>query len=106
MYRSYFKMSWRNLLKNRQLFVINVTGLALGIATCLIILLFVADELSYDRFNEKSDRIVRVVLKGKVNGEVIKEAVTPAPVAPTLKNEFPEVADATRIRRFGSPKIA
>lgn len=105
MYRNYFKMGWRNLWKNRQLFVINITGLALGIATCLIIMLFVADELSYDRFNEKADRIVRVVLKGNVNGEIIKEAVTPAPVALTLKNEFPEVVDATRIRRFGSPKI-
>jgi putative ABC transport system permease protein len=105
MYRSYFKMGWRNLLKNKWLFSINITGLALGIATCLIITLFVVNELSYDRYNEKADRIVRIVLKGKVNGEIIKEAVTPAPVAPTLKNEFPEVADATRIRGFGSPKI-
>ena len=105
MYRSYFKMSWRNLLKNRVLFAINITGLAMGIATCLIIMLFVVDELSYDRYNEKADRIVRVVLKGKVNGEIIKEAVTPAPVASTLKNEFPEVVEATRLRQFESPKI-
>lgn len=93
------------MLKNKLLFAINVTGLALGIATCLIILLFVVDELSYDRYNEKAERIIRVVLKGKVNGEVIKEAVTPAPVAPTLKSEFPEVVEATRLRRFGSPNI-
>ncbi len=77
----------------------------MGIATCLTIMLFVVDELSFDRYNEKADRIIRIVLKGKVNGEVIKEAVTPAPVASTLKNEFPEVAEATRLRRFGSPKI-
>src|SRR5687768_14757268 len=105
MYRSYFKMAWRNLLKNKRLFAINLTGLALGIGTCVIIMLFVVDELSYDRYNEKADRIIRVVLKGKVNGEVIKEAVTPAPVASTLKSEFPEVVEATRLRRFGSPKI-
>ena len=105
MYRSYFKMGWRNLSKNKGLFAINITGLAMGIATCVIIMLFVVDELSYDRYNEKADRIVRVVLKGKVNGEIIKEAVTPAPVALTLKNEFPEVAEATRLRRSGSPKI-
>jgi putative ABC transport system permease protein len=105
MYRSYFKMGWRNLLKNKSLFAINITGLAMGIATCLIITLFVVNELSYDRYNEKADRIVRIVLKGKVNGEIIKEAVTPAPVAPTLKNEFPEVAEATRLRSAGSPKI-
>jgi len=93
------------LSKNSRLFAINTTGLAMGIATCLIIMLFVVDELSYDRYNEKADRMVRVVLKGKVNGEVIKEAVTPAPVASTLKREFPEVEEVTRLRRFGSPQI-
>ncbi|MBA4055594.1 MAG: cell division protein FtsX, partial [Marivirga sp.] len=105
MFRSYLKIGWRNLVKNRGLFTINVTGLALGISTCIIIMLFVVDELSFDRFNEKADRTVRIVLKGKVNGEIIKEAVTPAPVATTLLDEFPEVEYATRIRQYGSPKI-
>jgi hypothetical protein len=105
MLKSYFKIGWRNLLRNKGLFVINISGLAIGIATCLVISLFVVDELSFDRYNEKADGIVRVVLKGKMNGEIIKEAVTPAPVTSTLKGEFPEVEDATRIRRIGSPKI-
>jgi putative ABC transport system permease protein len=105
MYKSYFKIGWRNLLRNKGLFAINTTGLALGIATCLIIMLFVVDELSFDRYNEKAERIVRIVLNGKVNGEIIKEAVTPAPVAAALKNEFPEVEMGTRLRRFGTPKI-
>lgn len=106
MYTKYFRMAWRSLLKNRTLSVINTVGLALGLASCLIILLFVIDEFRYDRYTEHSGRIVRVVLKGKVNGEVIEEAVTPAPVGPTLKSEFPEVVEATRIRRFGNAKIA
>ncbi len=106
MYKSYLKIGWRNLLKNKGLFAINIGGLALGIATCLIIMLFIVDELSFDRFNEKAGQIVRVVLKGKVNGEVIKEAVTAAPVAATLATEFPEVLQATRLRRMGSPKIS
>lgn len=105
MYKSYFKIGWRNLLKNKGLFTINISGLSIGIATCLIIMMFVMDELSFDRYNEKADQIVRVVLKGKMNGEIIKEAVTPAPVASTFKNELPEVLDATRLRTFGSPKI-
>lgn len=105
MFKSYFRIAWRNVSKNKSLFAINVAGLALGIATSLIILLFVIDELSYDRYNEKANRIVRVVLKGQVNGEVIKEAVTPAPVAAALVREFPEVTDGTRIRNGGSPKI-
>jgi len=106
MYKSYFKIGWRNLLRNKGLFAINISGLAIGIATCLLIMMFVADELSFDRFNKKADQIVRVVLKGKVNGEIIKEAVTAAPVAATLKNEFPEVLEATRLRRVGTPKIS
>lgn len=105
MIKNYLKIGWRNSLNNKALFGINVTGLALGIATCLIIMLFVVDELSFDRYNEKADQIVRVGLNGKVNGEIINEVVTPAPVAVTLKAEFPEVVDATRIRSVDNPKI-
>lgn len=105
MYKSYFKIAFRNLVKNKGMFAINVGGLALGVATCIIIMLFVVDELSFDRYNEKADQIVRVVLKGKMNGEIIKESVTPAPVAPTLKSEFPEVIDGTRIKAIWSSKI-
>jgi putative ABC transport system permease protein len=105
MIKSYFKIGWRNLLKNKSLFAINVSGLSIGIATCLVIMLFVVDELSFDRYNKKADQIVRIVLKAKVNGEVIREASTPAPVAPTLAKEFPEVLSGTRLRRMESPKI-
>ncbi len=105
MFKSYFTIGWRNLSKNKGLFAINVTGLAMGIATCLIIMLFVVDELSFDRYNAKADQIVRVTLKGKVNGEIIKEAVTPAPVGPTLKTEFPEVETFTRLRSDRAPKL-
>jgi putative ABC transport system permease protein len=105
MFKNYIKTGWRNLLRNKGLFAINISGLSIGIATCLVMMLFVLDELSFDHYNKKANQIVRVVLKGKVNGEVIKEAVTPAPVAPTLKKEFPEVVEGTRLRRMGSPKI-
>lgn len=71
----------------------------------MIIMLFVVDELSYDRFNENADEIVRVVFRARINGEEMKEAVVMAPVAEALKNEFPEVLDATRIRKIGTPKI-
>ncbi len=105
MIRNYFKIAWRNLVKNRGIFSINIAGLAIGIASCLIIMLFVIDELSYDRYNQKADEIVRVVFNAKINGEQIKEAVVMAPVATTLVREFPEVLDATRIRNIGTPKI-
>lgn len=68
-------------------------------------MLFVVDELSYDRYNEKADEIVNVVFRAKINGEEIKEAAVMAPVGKTLKQEFPEILDATRVRNIGTPKI-
>lgn len=97
MIKNYLKTAWRNILKNKGVFSINIIGLALGIASCLLILLFVTDELSYDRFNEKADQIVRVVFRAKVNGEEMKEAVVMAPVAQTFKEELPEVTESTRL---------
>ncbi|MGS2738567.1 ABC transporter permease [Sinomicrobium sp. M5D2P17] len=106
MIKNNFKIAWRNILKNKGVFLLNILGLAIGITSCLLLALFITDELSYDKFNEKSDRIARVVFRGKVGGEIMKEAVVMAPVAQTLKEEFPEVTDATRIRRIGTPKIS
>ena len=62
MFRSYLKIAWRNFVSNKAFTAINMVGLALGMATCLLIGLFVLDELSYDRFHQNADRIVRVVL--------------------------------------------
>jgi len=105
MFKNYLKIAWRNILKNKGIFSINIIGLALGIASCLIISLFVVDELSYDRFNKKADEMVRVVFKAKIEGEDLREAIVMPPVAETLKREFPEVEDATRLRRFGEPNV-
>jgi putative ABC transport system permease protein len=99
------KIGWRHIAKHKSLFAINTIGLAIGLATCLIIILFIADELSYDRYNEKANQIVRVVLKGNINGEIVKEAVTQAPVAYTLQREFPEVLQGTRLKGFGTPQV-
>ncbi|MGA8854613.1 MAG: ABC transporter permease, partial [Christiangramia sp.] len=99
MIRNYLKTGWRNIIKNKGTFAVNITGLALGIASCIMIMLYVADELSYDRFNKKADQIARVVFRANVNGEAMNEAVVMAPVAQTLKNDLPEVIDATRIAK-------
>ncbi len=97
MFKNYFKVAWRTILKNKGLFSINIIGLSLGIATCLTITLFVVDELGYDRFHEKSDQMARVILNGKLGDEIIKESNVMAPVAQTLVNELPDVLAATRI---------
>ncbi|TMU56512.1 ABC transporter permease [Flagellimonas algicola] len=105
MIKNYLKIAWRNSIKHKWIFSINIVGLALGIASCLVILLFVVDELSYDRYNEKAAEIVTVAFRAKVSGEEIKEGSIMAPVGETLKQEFPEVVDATRIRNYHTPKI-
>ncbi len=105
MFKNHLKIAWRTLLKYKGLFAINIVGLAIGITASVIISLFVIHELSYDQYNEKADRIVRVVLRGQANGEVIKEAVTAAPVAATLQQEFPEVEKGTRLRTYGTPAV-
>ncbi len=98
MIKNYFKTAWRNLIRNKWFSAINILGLAIGLATCLVIMLFVSNELSYDRFNKKADRIARVYFEGNVQGEKMKEPVVMAPVAQTMKNDFPEVEEATRLR--------
>ena len=65
MFKNYFKIAFRNLIRFKAYSLINIFGLAIGIAACILILLFVRDELSYDKFNEKADRIYRVHSMGK-----------------------------------------
>jgi len=96
----------RNLWRNKAISAIHVFGLAIGMATCLLILLFIRHELSYDRYNEKSGRIVRVTFGGQMNGHEIKDAVVMAPVAGTMKKDFPEVLEATRLRSEGVHRIS
>ncbi len=102
---NYLTIAWRNLLKNKVFAVINILGLAMGISVCFIIVLFVQDELSYDRFNEKAGRIARVEFKATIYGGMIREASVMPPVATALKNDYPEVEEATRLRSNGSAKI-
>ncbi|GAB3025472.1 ABC transporter permease [Spirosoma pulveris] len=105
MLTNYIKIAWRNLVRNKAFSAINIAGLAIGLATCLLISLFILDELSYDRFNEKADRIVRVVFRGSSAGGKMNEAHVMPPTAQTLKADYPEVADATRLRMAGAPVI-
>jgi putative ABC transport system permease protein len=105
MIRNHLKIAIRSLLRNKTFTGINIFGLAIGLSTCMLIMLFVQNELSYDRFNEKADRIVRVVFRGSIQGEKMKEASVMPPVAQTLQRDFPEVLEATRLRTVGSPRI-
>jgi len=105
MFQTYFKTSWRNIRKNKLFSAINMLGLSIGIALCFIIMLYVQDELSYDRFNEKADRIYRIVFKANIKGGKILDGNVMPPVAAALKNDYPEVEEATRINLDGDTKI-
>lgn len=103
MFQNSLKTALRNLFRQRMFAAINVVGLATGIATCLLIGLFVFDEWNYDRFHEKADRIVRIVFTGSVPGGEIKEANVMPPTARAMQAEFPEVEETTRLAQGGRP---
>jgi putative ABC transport system permease protein len=105
MIQNYIKIAYRNLLRNKAFSAINIAGLSIGLASCLLMGLYVLDELSYDRFHEKADRMVRVYFKGIMNGGNINESTVMPPTARTLLREYPEVLEATRLRRAGSPLV-
>jgi putative ABC transport system permease protein len=106
MFKNHLKIAWRNIIRNKEISGLNILGLSIGIASCLIIMLYVTDELNYDRYNEKADEIVRVTFEAELNGKEVKEATVMAPVGQTLVNEFPEVERATRIRTMESPNVS
>ncbi|WP_299287214.1 ABC transporter permease [uncultured Mucilaginibacter sp.] len=97
MIRNHFKIAFRNLWKNKGYSAINIFGLAIGLTVCLLITLFVMDELSYDRYNEKAGRIYRVNTYIHLNGSDFKQRLTPAPMATALMKDYPQIEQATRV---------
>ncbi|GAB4046615.1 ABC transporter permease [Spirosoma litoris] len=102
MLRNYLKIAWRNLVLHKAFTAINIIGLAVGLATCLLIVLFVTHELSYDRYHAKADRIFRVTTHGLVSGNEINTAYSGVPAGPTLVHDYPGVEAATRFEQEGT----
>jgi putative ABC transport system permease protein len=105
MFSNYFKTGWRNLLKNKGISIINITGLATGLTCFVLIALYIADELSYDKFNEKANRIYRVDSHIKFGGNEMRLAVNSEPMGATLKKDYPQVEEFTRIFGSGDGKL-
>jgi len=105
MIKNYLKTAWRNIRKNKLFSFINILGLSIGIALCFVIMLYVQDELSYDRFNKNAGNIARIAFDAEISGGKIFEAGVMPPVAQTMKKDFPEVQDATRLMPYGGSKI-
>jgi putative ABC transport system permease protein len=97
MWRNFLTTAVRNIRKYKGFSLINIAGLAVGIASCLLILLFVQSELSYDRFHEQADRVYRVGFTFHVGTNQFDAALGPCPLAAALVEDFPEVERAARI---------
>jgi len=97
MIRNYIKTAYRSLLKNKGFTILNVLGLSVGLATCLLIVFYVVDELSYDKYNTKADRIYRITIDAKLNGNAGVYAPSEEPLLAAIKGTFPEIEKSTRL---------
>src|SRR5215467_9768934 len=96
MIKNYFKIAYRNLLRNKSFSIINISGLAIGMASAILILLWVQNEVSYDRFHAKIDRLYQVYSNDVINNSIRSLTATPEIMAPGLKNDVPEIDEASR----------
>lgn len=99
MIKNYFKTALRNLLKQRFYTGLNIVGLSVGLASCLIITLYILDELRYDRFFEHSDRVYRIDADIKFGAADVQMATVTAPLAKVLQSDYPQVEVVTHIRK-------
>lgn len=106
MFQNYLRTTIRIMVRQKGYSAINVIGLSLGIAATLLIVLYVADELSYDRFHPDADRTYRVTFSGRMEGNDFKMAESAAPVAPAIVAEIPEVESATRFGLWRNMPVA
>lgn len=103
MLKNYFKIAWRNLFQHKSYTLINLFGLAVAMACCVLISLYIKEELSYDRFHENSDRITAVGIGGGFFGSTLS---TPYPLADALSNDIPEVEKTVRLDGTGSMNLS
>ncbi len=102
MFSNFIKIAFRNLKKYKGYSFINIAGLSLGITCCLLIMLWVYDELSFDRFHENAKNLYRVEQDYFYSGETYHVFPTPYPMGPGIKAEVPEIVEQTRYRRLGN----
>ena len=100
MFKNYFIVAFRNLVKRKGFSLINILGLATGMAVCLLIVLFIQSEMSFDKQHEKADNIYRVVLERSYPGRSTSYAIIPQSIGAAIKTEYPEVLESTRLFNF------
>ncbi len=106
MFRNYLLVAFRHLNRNRVYSLINLFGLAAGLTCCILIFLFVREELSYDRFHTHEDRIFRIIEIIDAEGQGEESSSNPFPVGPTLLNDYPHLVEtAVRLFNFQKPTL-
>ncbi len=106
MIENYLKTAWRNLWKNKTFSFINIVGLSIGIAACLLILQYVSFELSYDQFNKNAADIYRVYNDRYQNGKLIQHGtITYSAIGKAMQDDYPEVVNHARVEPFGKTII-
>jgi putative ABC transport system permease protein len=97
MFKNYLKLAWRNLLKDRQFTILNLSGLAVGLACALLIGLWIADEWSMEKYNPNDARLYQVRTNQKMENGIETGMYTPGILAKALKADLPEVEDASEV---------
>jgi putative ABC transport system permease protein len=106
MLKNYFLIALRNAWRHKVHTLINLFGLAIGIASSILIFLFVLDEVSFDKHNTHFNEIYRICIRGKIQGTELQAALSNAPMGATLKSDFPRVVESTRLFTFdGDPVV-
>jgi putative ABC transport system permease protein len=105
MIKNFLKTAWRNLIKNKTYSIINILGLAIGLSCFLLIAMYVIDELSFDRYNDKAGRIYRINSDIKFGGAEMHMPVTSDMMGQLLKKDYPEAEQYTRIYTFNGNKL-
>jgi putative ABC transport system permease protein len=102
MFKNYFKIAFRTLIKQRVYSLINILGLSVGLASCLLLVMFVMDEFSYDNFHEKGDQIYKMVLERKYPNHSTLYSVIPHSYSDVIVQDFPEVQETVKMSNIAN----
>lgn len=105
MLKNHIRLALRSFIRNKQVTIINLVGLSIGMASAIIIFIWTSQELSYDNFHEKKDRIVRITQDGYINGDDLKVAMTAPGLGKKMHSLYPEIESTTRLKKHWSNAI-
>lgn len=102
MLKNFFKTAWRVMVKNKFYSTINILGLIIGMASAIIIMIWIQNEMSHDRFYQNTNRIYLANNRDKVNGEMMAWRTTPKPLGLAIRKDYPEVEDVVRLNEYAA----